>query len=104
VAEDPFVRRYIRALLVKHGFQIVENDARQTRKLMESGEWKPDVLVTNDPGSFAGFAAQLPVVYVSAAPDPKLVERFRFCRMLRKPFPAEQLLRALDELMAVTPV
>ncbi len=98
VAEDPFIRRYVRALLVKHGFRIVENDPKLTRKLMESGELIPDVLITNDPGAFAGFADELPVVYLAAAPDPAVVERFRFSRMLRKPFEADQLLRALNEL------
>ena len=100
VAEDPFVRRYVRALLVKHGFQIVENDVRLTRRLMESGELKPDILITNVPDAFAGFAAHLPVVYLAAAPDPTLVEPFRFSRMVRKPFQAQQLLEALSELTA----
>jgi hypothetical protein len=100
VAEDPFVRRYVRSLLVKHGFQIVENDARLTRQLMESGELKPDVLITNAPDAFADIAAKLPVVYLAAAPDPALVEPFRLSRMLRKPFQAHQLLEALSELTA----
>ncbi len=100
VAEDPFVRRYVRALLVKHGFQIVENDTRLTRKLMESGELKPDILITNDPDAFAGFAAELPVLYLAAAPDPARVEAFRNARLVRKPFQAQQLLAALSELTA----
>lgn len=99
VAEDPFVRRYVRALLLKHGFHIVENDSRVTRKLMESGELKPDVLVTNDPACFAGFAG-VPVVYIAAAPDPELVVPFKLVRMVRKPFEGDQLLRAVSELAA----
>ena len=102
VAEDPFVRRYVRALLTRHGFRIVENDSRLTRKLLESGELTPDILITNEPGTFAGFAAFLPIVYLAAAPDPKLVESFKFSRMVRKPFLAEQLLQALNELSAAT--
>lgn len=98
VAEDPFVRRFVRALLVKHGFQIVENDTSLTRKLMESGELKPDILITNDPVTFAGFATKLPLVYLAAAPDPALVQPFRNSRMLRKPFQAQQLLEAVSEL------
>ena len=100
VAEDPFIRRYVRALLARHGFQIVENDTRLTRKLMESGELKPDLLITNEPGSFTGFGEDLPVVYLAAAPDPALVEPFRLSRMVRKPFLAEQLLQAVNELTA----
>ncbi|HTX37281.1 MAG TPA: hypothetical protein VME43_19775 [Bryobacteraceae bacterium] len=100
VAEDPFVRRYIRALLAKHGFRIAENDTPLTRKLIESGQLKPDVLITNDPTTFAAFAGDLPVLYLAAAPDPALVERFRLCRMLRKPFQSEQLVQAVSELAA----
>jgi hypothetical protein len=103
VAEDPFVRRYVRALLVKHGFQIVENDTWSTRKLMEKGELKPDVLITNDPDTFAGIASHVPLVYLAAAPDPSRAEPFRQCRMLRKPFQAQQLLEALGELTIALP-
>jgi len=103
VAEDPFVRRYVRTLLTKHGFRTVESDPHLTRKLLESGELRPDILITNDPEMFAGFAAYLPVVYLAAAPDPKMVETFRFSRMVRKPFVAEQLLRAVSELVAAVP-
>jgi hypothetical protein len=98
VAEDPFVRRYIGALLAKHGFQTAENDTRLTLRMMESGDLQPDVLITNDPGSFAGFAEEIPVVYVAAAPDPSLVRAFKSSRMLRKPFQAEELLQAVAEL------
>jgi hypothetical protein len=103
IAEDPFVRRYIRALLLKHGFHIVENDAPMTRKMMEAGELKPDVLVTNEPALFAAFAQEVSVVYVAATPDPALVKRFRLSRVLRKPFDAAQLVRAVSELAAAAP-
>lgn len=102
VAEDPFVRRYIRALLAKHGFRIAENDTPLTRKLIESGQLKPDVLITNDPTTFAAFGGELPVLYLAAAPDPTLVQRFRRSRTLRKPFQAEHLVQAVSELAAAT--
>jgi len=104
IAEDPFIRRYVRVLLTKHGFQTVEKDTPVARRLMESGELRPDVLITNDPGSFAGFAAVLPVLYIAAAPDPAVVARFRSSRTLRKPFEAAQLLKAVSELAADAPV
>jgi hypothetical protein len=100
VAEDPFIRRYVRALLTRHGFEIAEYDTPRARKLMESGELKPDILITNDPDRFAAFADELRVVYLAAAPDPALVEAFRNSRMLRKPFQAQQLLAAIGELTA----
>ena len=78
----------------------MENDTRQTRKLMESGELRPRVLITNDPDTFLGFADEVPVVYLAAAPDPARVVRFRASRMVRKPFEAQQLLQALSELTA----
>jgi hypothetical protein len=103
VAEDPFVRKYVGALLAKHGFRIAESDSRLTRKLIESGDLKPDVLITNDPGAFAAFADELAVLYLSAAPDPFLVRPFKRSRMVRKPFQAEQLLDALYDLTGVLP-
>lgn len=100
VAEDPFIGRYLRALLGRHGFQIVDHAPPVTLKLMESGELKPDILITNMPGEFTEFADEVGVVYLAAAPDPSLVEPFRKSRTLRKPFEAEQLLKALSDLTA----
>jgi hypothetical protein len=104
VAEDPFVGRYVRTLLTKHGFQTVENDPRQTRKLMESGDLRPDVLITNDPDLFTGFAEQVSLVYMAASPDPARSQPFRRSRMVRKPFQASQLIDAVTQLvMSVLP-
>jgi hypothetical protein len=100
VAEDPFIGRFLRTLLGRHGFQTVDNDLSVTLKLMESGQLKPDFLITNTPGAFSEFADQVRIVYLAATPDPALVRAFRNSRTLRKPFQAEQLLQALDELTA----
>jgi hypothetical protein len=101
VAEDPLVCRYLRTLLGRHGFQTVENEPPVTLKLMKSGQLQPDVLITNTPDAFAGFADRVRILYLAAAPDPQLVRAFRNSRTLQKPFHAEQLLNALDELAAV---
>jgi len=98
VAEDPFVGRYLRTLLRRHGFQTVDNEPPITLKLMESGELTPDLLITNRPDEFAEFADRIGVVYLAAAPDPSVVRPFRHSRTLRKPFQAEDLLKALDDL------
>jgi hypothetical protein len=60
----------------------------------------PPTLVTNAPGQFLEFADQVPLLYLAEAPDSSLAGRFRLCRVLRKPFHAEELFAALDELGA----
>ena len=100
VVEDPFIGRYLRTLLGRHGFHTVDHDSSVMLKLMESGRLKPDVLITNTPGVFTEFADQLAVIYMAAAPDPEVVQPFRHSRILSKPFEAEDLLRAVSELTA----
>lgn len=100
VAEDPFIGRYLRTLLGRHGFQAVDNDTPSTRKLMEAGQLRPAILITNAPEAFIEFADEVGIVYIAAAPDPALVRPFRHSRTLRKPFQAEELLKALGDLTA----
>jgi len=101
VAEDPFVCRYVSAVLTRYGFrEIVEHDVSRTRRLMETGALKPDVLITNTPGAFVRFAQDLPVVYLAALPDRSQVEGFRDSRILRKPFLAQDLAAAVNQLAA----
>ena len=102
VAEDPFVRRYMRCLLERRGYQVIESDAGNVRRLLESGEVKIDLVISNTPSVFSPFARQLPLVYLSAAPDPDLVSGFSCQRTLQKPFQPAEVLSAVQELL--TPV
>ncbi|MBZ5725628.1 MAG: hypothetical protein LAP87_11600 [Acidobacteriia bacterium] len=98
VVEDPFVGTYLRTILRRHGFTVVGAEPQHGIDLVDSGEVKPDLLITNTPGVFARFADQIPVLYLAACPDMELASRFRSCRVLQKPFLPDQLLAAVEDL------
>jgi CheY-like chemotaxis protein len=97
--EDPFICRLLAALLTPHGYAVVATGASRAIEVLRAAAGSP-VLVTNAPGKFLEFAAQVPLLYLAATPDDSLAARFRSCRVLRKPFRPKELLAALDELGA----
>ncbi len=99
VIEDPFIRKLLRDILTRHGYQVVEYTAPHVAKLLRSGAEQINLIITNTPGEFLTFADAIPVLYLAAAPDPELAACFRRCRCIRKPFLAEELLTAIAELL-----
>jgi len=96
--EDPVVRKFLRNVLERHGFRVVEATPRSARDLANlSG---PDIalVITNTPGSFLPFAERIRIVYVAACPDYALASLFRSCRVLQKPFHPDKLLEAVKDL------
>ena len=98
VIEDPFVRKFLRDLLTRRGYRIVESTASQITGLLEERAGHIDLVITNAPGELLPFAPELPVLYLAATPDPDLAARFRHCRAVKKPFQTQQLLSAVQEL------
>ena len=98
MVEDPFVRVFLRTLLARYGYTALGVELERALDLLSSGELQPDVLITNTPGIFERFAAQVPLLYLSACPDPDLAARFQSCRALQKPFHPDQMLAAVEEL------
>jgi DNA-binding response OmpR family regulator len=98
VAEDPFVRSFVTTYLSRHGFTVIASDPSDAEKQLRSG-LAVDLLVTNNPGQFAGIAGNIPLLYLAAFPDPREAARFRQAQMLRKPFRPEQLLTAVTALL-----
>ncbi len=98
VIEDPFICKLLRDLLARHGYQAVEFTARHAVELLQAGAHSIRLLITNQPTDFLPFARVLPVLYLAAAPDPKVAARFPSCRCVSKPFQAEELLTAVKEL------
>ncbi len=98
VVEDPFVSKYLDNLLSRQGYPVVLLGAERAAAMLRQ---EPALLITNTPAAFLEFADQAPVIYLSAAPDPDLTARFRWSRVVRKPFRAAELLRAVAELFAV---
>jgi CheY-like chemotaxis protein len=98
LVEDPFIRRYLRCLLARRGYQVLEAEPEHGVELVRTGDTKVDLVITNTPGLFAAFAERVPVLYLAASPEMDLAARFRACRAIRKPFHPEQLLEAVEEL------
>ena len=98
VAEDPFVSKFLRAVLQRHGHNVVTGEAAQASELLRAGSVIANVVITNQPEAFLPLAGTLPLIYIAANPDPELASRFPTCRVLRKPFRNDELLEAVKEL------
>jgi len=97
VIEDPFVRRLLRSMLARYGYEIVESTTPKMTERLTTGPAPTGVLITNSPADLLSIAGELPIVYTSACPDPDLASRFSHCRTLKKPFSADELLTAIEE-------
>jgi DNA-binding NarL/FixJ family response regulator len=100
VVEDPFIRKLLKDLLSRHGYQVVEYSSSRAVALLSARSEQVNLIITNAPAEFLPFAQWLPVLYLAAAPDTDLASRFTRCRCVRKPFLAEDLLNAVADLAA----
>ena len=100
VVEDPFIRKYLRDLLVRHGFRVVGSDVPAAAAMLSTGAEQVDLIITNSPKDFLRFRDQVPLLYIAAAPDPELAARFSWCRTLAKPFQPADLVAAVRDLTA----
>lgn len=100
VIEDPFIRRYLRDLLVRYGFRVIGSDVTAVTEMLRSGSEHVNLIITNKPAEFLAFGDQVPVLYLSAMPDLGLAAQFLHCRTISKPFRPEQLVEAVRDLTA----
>lgn len=96
LVEDPFIRNYVRFLLVRHGYSVLDTDVSRACELLHADGGS--VVVTNEPEPFVNFAAKIAIIYLSTSPDLDLASRFPSCRVVRKPFRPEDLLTAIRQL------
>ena len=96
LVEDPFIRSYLRFVLQRRGFSVVESDAIHACEMANSNDGV--LVITNAPEPFLPCADKLALVYIAAAPDMELAARFPRCRVVRKPFPPEALVKAVEGL------
>ena len=94
IVEDRMVSNLVRAVLRKHGYEVVLADPDWAAELIRSPERQIDLLVTNQPGAFLPFADRLPLLYLTSAPDIILQTSFQTCRVVIKPFLPEELVEA----------
>ena len=100
VIEDPFIRKYLRDLLARYGFRVIGSDVAAATGMLRSGSEQVDLIITNKPAEFLEYWDQVPVLYLSAMPDPELAAQFLYCRTVNKPFRPEQLVEAVRDLTA----
>lgn len=105
VAEDPFVRAFVKTYLVRHGYTVQSSEFHDAVAGIRTGGMSPDLLITNRPSLFRDIAAAIPLLYIAAFPDPGEISGFCRAHMLRKPFRPEQLLSAVVSLLGdIAPV
>jgi hypothetical protein len=97
VCENPLVENYLRFVLERTGCQVILCDSRRALDMVHSHQ-QVDLLITNSPADFSSIAGELPLLYLSAAPDPEVAAQFSRLRVLEKPFRADELIRAVKEL------
>ena len=98
VVEDPLISKFIQKVLQRKGHTVILTGAREAAKMLRSPEADIGILLTNEPARFLEFAGQVPLLYLSSAPDSSIASTFRSCRMLRKPFHPKELMEAVDGL------
>ncbi|MBZ5625666.1 MAG: hypothetical protein LAQ69_44290 [Acidobacteriia bacterium] len=99
VVEDPFIQKYLRDVLVRHGYRVMGAYAERVIQLLQSEDDEIDLVITNRPGDFVAFADRVALLYLAAAPDLELASLFPACRVLKKPFQPEHLLAAIRDLI-----
>jgi DNA-binding response OmpR family regulator len=98
IVEDPFIRRYVKSVLGRSGHEAVESGAQRALKLVRDKVVKVRLMITNKPGLFRQFADELPILYLAMCPDLNMTSGFRELRVLQKPFRAEELLQAVQDI------
>jgi hypothetical protein len=99
VFEDHLIANLVRAVLRKHGYNIVVTSAAQAAELIGDSE-KKKLLITNSPQCFLEFADRVPLLYLTSAPDHELRSAFVACRVVHKPFTPQELLDAVQALVS----
>ncbi len=100
LVEDPFVRNFVRSVLRRNGYPVVEAKPFQAIRALEDDAGTVRLVITNAPDLFHPHRDRLRILYISGCPDPEIAGRFPCCRMLRKPFPPGDLVAAVRELLA----
>ena len=98
VVEDPYIQKYLRDLLARHGYRVVGSETHRAIEMLRSGTEQLDLIITNSPVDFLAFADRVPLLYIAGAPDFELASRFPHCRVLKKPFHPDHLVAAVRDL------
>lgn len=102
VCENPFIEKYLDAVLGRIGRQAIFMGPRKAIEMVKSGQHRIALLITNAPADFLPLANDLPFLYLSAAPDHAVAASFPRLRILQKPFRMSDLVSAVNELLAAS--
>jgi len=100
VVEDPFVGNFMRVILERRRYHVVSTNRQDALMLLRSPAPEVSLLITNSPHWFVDFGARIPLLYTAACPDPQMVEGWRRCLSLSKPFQAEDLIKSVEALLS----
>jgi hypothetical protein len=98
IVEAPIVRKFLRTVLEREGYEPIEAEPLEAQELMRSSSPPVGLVVTNAPGVFLPFAERAHLIYIAACPNLDLAARFRTCRVLQKPFHPADLLELVRSL------
>jgi DNA-binding response OmpR family regulator len=100
VVEDVAISTLIRTLLRRESYTVIVTSTANALLLLRQPGGFHGILLTNTPEDFKEFAETVPLLYLSGAPDPRVQQLFRNCRVVSKPFVRAELLAALKQLAA----
>ena len=98
IVEDPFIRRFVRNVLGRLGYAVIESDEKDALQLASESPGGVKLLITNRPDVFECLDRAVPILYLSATPDWELAARFSNLRVLQKPFHPHELLEAVGRV------
>ena len=98
VCENPLIEKYLAMVLRRIGQEVMILEVSRAIQMVKSGEQKFSLLITNKPADFQQVAEDLPVLYLSASPDPSFTAAFPRLRILQKPFSNGDLISAVNEM------
>lgn len=103
MVEDPLVSKLLRTVLQRRGYSVKLASPQEAISLLADPDANLGVLLTNTPGRFLEFSQHVPLLYLTSSPDALFEAAFRLCRVVRKPFVPEDLIRVLYELEHIVP-
>jgi hypothetical protein len=102
ICENPLIEKYLDFVLGRMGRRVKLSSLRHAIEMVQSGEERIDLLITNEPAEFLPAAAHLPFLYLSATPDQTIAARFPHVRVLQKPFRTAELVDAVNDLTSAS--
>jgi hypothetical protein len=93
------VSLFLRSLLVPRNYEVILASQRVARTMLLEGTGSLDLLITNSPREFAAMP-DMPLLYLSASPEPEAIQGFARASYLAKPFHPRDLFESIRRLLS----